>query len=297
MSVADQFDVIEAGARGRRRWIGLGVVAVLLAVPIVSLLASRDPEPDRAPPTSAPAPMPIRSLTRIEGAPNVVSAPAKAKGGNEVIPVVFPDGTRAEVRYPAGLGLNELGARPFQGAWIAGHYRGFYAPYGGEMEISRGAQPIRNLTPNVTLWPGQPGVGSAGQLLMFAFGKWRLAMYDRREGLTFEDRLAAAKGLRGKVGKDGYLVLSGGGSIRLAERGETVQGEPVGPQLWFGGGTGDMVVLIPTPNCRKYARTPSVLNGRNRPARAVCRGDVQIAASGSRAFVQHAIDGIRITLK
>ncbi|MEU8145728.1 hypothetical protein [Nonomuraea sp. NPDC048901] len=295
--MADQFDVIEAGARGRRRWVGIGVVAVLLAVPVVSLLASRDPEPDRAPPTPTPAPLPIRSLARIEGAPNVVSAPVKAKGGNEVIAVVFPDGTRAAVRYPAELRLNELGARPFQGAWIAGQYRSFSAPYGGEMEISRGAQPIRNLTPNVTLWPGPAGVGSAGQVLMFAFGKWRLAMYDRREGLTFEDRLATAKGLRGKVGKDGYLVLSGGGSIRLAKPGETIQGEPVGPQLWFGGGTGDMVVFIPTPSCRKNARTPSATNGLKRPARTVCRGDVQIVASGSRAFVQQAIAGIRITLK
>ncbi|MEU4229795.1 hypothetical protein AB0F17_36325 [Nonomuraea sp. NPDC026600] len=297
--MADQFDVIEAGERGRRRWVGIGVVLALLVVPIVSLLASRDPGQGQVPPpTAAPAPVPIRSLTRVEGAPNVVRAPAKVKGGDEVIPVVFPDGRHADVRYPAELRLNELGARPFVGAWVAGHYRGLYAPYGGEMEISRGGQPIRNFTPNVTLWPRQPGGGSYGQVLMFAFGKWRLALYDRPEGLSFEERLAAAKGLRGKVGKDGYLVLSGGGdAIRLAEPGETAQGDPVGPQLWFGGGVGDMLALIPTPDCQKDGRTPSAVNGRGRPARVVCRGDVQIAASGSRSFVEHAIDGIRITLK
>lgn len=297
--MADQFDVIEAGGRGRRRWVGIGVVLALLAICIVSLLASRDAEPEQVPsPTAAPVPGPIRSLTRIEGAPNVVRAPAKVKGGDEVIPVVFPDGRHADVRYPAELRLNELGARPFVGAWVAGHYRGLYAPYGGEMEISRGGQPIRNLTPNVTLWPRQPGGGSPGQMLMFSFGKWRLAMYDQPDGLTFEERLAAAKSLRGKVGKDGYLVLSGSGdAIRLAEPGETAQGDPVGPQLWFGGGVGDMVMLIPTPDCRKGAWTPLAIKGRGRPARVVCRGDVQIAASGSRWFVEHAVEEIRITLK
>ncbi|MFD1536069.1 hypothetical protein [Nonomuraea guangzhouensis] len=297
--MVDQFDVIEAGQRGRRRWIGIGVVLALLAICVVSLLASRDPEPGQVPlPSAVPVPGPIRSLTRIEGAPNVVRAPAKVKGGDEVIPVVFPDGRHADVRYPAVLRLNELGARPFVGAWVAGHYRGLYAPYGGEMEISRGGLPIRNLTPNVTLWPRLPGGGPNGQVLMFAFGKWRLAMNDLPEGLTFEERLAAAKSLRGKVGKDGYLVLSGSGdAIRLAEPGETARGDPVGPQLWFGGGVGDMVALIPTPDCQKAARTPSAVDGRGRPAQVVCRGDVQIAASGSRYFIEHAIAGIRITLK
>jgi hypothetical protein len=292
--VADQFDVIEVGDRSRRRWVGLGVVLALLAVPVVSLLASRDPEPEPAPPPATP--LPIRSLTRIDGAPNVVRAPAKGKGGDEIIQVVFPDGVRAEVRYPAEARLNELGARPFQGMWVAGHYRGLYAPFGGEMEVTRGGQPIRNFTPNVTLWPRQPG-GSLGQVLMFAFGRWRLAVYDRPEGLSFEERVAAARSLRGKVGKDGYLVLSGGGQVRLARPGETAQGDPVGPQLWFGGGVSDMVALIPTPNCKSAARTPSVVNGRGRPARTVCRGEVLIAASGSREFVEQAIDGIRITLK
>ncbi|HUR05266.1 MAG TPA: hypothetical protein VM347_22160 [Nonomuraea sp.] len=297
--MAHQFDVIEAGERGRRRWVGIGVVLALLAISIVSLLVSRDPEPEPVPPpTAAPVPVPIRSLTRVEGAPNVVRAPTKVKGGDAVIPVVFPDGRHADVRYPAELRLNELGARPFVGAWVAGHYRGLFAPYGGEMEISRGNQPIRNFTPNVTLWPHQPGGGSSGQVLMFAFGKWRLAMYDQPEGLAFEERLAAAKSLRGKVGKDGYLVLSGNGdAIRLAEPGETAQGAPVGPQLWFGGGVGDMVALIPTPDCQKDARTPSAVDGRGRPTRVVCRGHVQIAASGSRWFVEHAIEEIRITLK
>ncbi|WP_219466380.1 hypothetical protein [Nonomuraea rhizosphaerae] len=292
--MADQFDVIEAGDRGRRRWVGLGVVVALLAVPVIGLLVSREPEPESAPPAETSSP--IRTLTRIEGAPNLLRAPVQAKGGDEVIRVVFPDGTRADVRYPADLRLNELGARPFQGIWVGQNYRGLYAPWGGEMEITRGGQPIRNFAPNVTLWPRQPG-GSFGQMLMFAFGKWRLAMYDRPEGLSFEDRMAAAKSVRGKVGKDGYLVLSGGGAVRLARPGETAEGGLIGPQLWFGGGAGDMVALIPMPDCRTGERMPSQANNRGRPARTVCRGDMLIAASGSRSFVDTAVAKIRITLK
>ncbi|WP_433433977.1 hypothetical protein [Nonomuraea sp. CA-141351] len=292
--MVDQFDVIEQGARGRRRWIGLVAVLALLLIPIVSLLTSRDPRPQ---PLATPTPGPIGSLTRIGGAPNLLNAPARAKGGDEVIEVVFPHGVRAEVRYPAELGLGEMGSRPFQGAWIDGQYRQFTAPYSGEFEVTKGGEPIRNYTPNVTLWPRQAGSGYYGQVLLFAFGRWRLAMYDRGQGLTFDQRMALAKGLKGRVTKDGYLVLSAKEPVRLAKPGETVQGEPVGPQLWFGGGVGEMVALVPTPDCRKRARVPTVIRGRGRSADSVCRGDVLVAVTGSQPFRKKAIEGIGVTLK
>ncbi|MEU5862176.1 hypothetical protein ABZ815_13430 [Nonomuraea sp. NPDC047529] len=287
--MSDQFDVIEAGGRGRRRWIGLASVVALLVIPAVSLLLSRDPQPPPAPSATAP----IRSLTTIDNGPSTLRIPARTKGRDEIIDVVFPDGLKAEVRYPADLDLNELGVRPFQGAWIDGQFRQFGVPYNGVAEVTGGGRPIRSYGPGVTLWPRQPGGGS-GQVLLFSFGRWRVAMQDRGEGLTFDQRTALARELRGKVTRDGYLVLSGKGSVRLAGPGATVQGDPAGPQLWFGGGVREMVVLVPTPDCAEKARLPKVIEGRGRPGEWTCRGDVEVAVAGSEDFRRRALAGIRV---
>ncbi|WP_327089688.1 hypothetical protein OIE66_03435 [Nonomuraea sp. NBC_01738] len=293
--MVDQFDVIETGGNGRRRWIGVAVVLGLLVVPVAGFLLSRDPDPEVVLPPSGT----IASLSTITSAPNMLHATSRAKGDDEIIDVVFPDGEEAEVRYPAELQLDDLGSRPFQGSWVEGDqfgaYRALTTPYGGDYEITRGAKPLRNFTPTVTLWPRPPGSG-VGQVLLFEFGPWRVAMYDRPEGLRFEQRLAVAKGLHGKVTKDGYLVLSSDKSIRLAVPGDGPRGDPVGPQLWFGGGSGDMLALVPMPDCR-LPQIPSAMEARGRAARARCQGDMLIAASGSRRFVEQAVEGIRVRLK
>jgi hypothetical protein len=297
--VAEQFDVIEAGERGRRRWTLLLVVVALLLIPAIGLLVSRDPDPEAEAesPAATATPEPIRSLTRLDNAPNIVNPPAVPKQGDEVIQVVFPHGVRAEVRYPAELNLDALGSRPFQGAWVEGRFRQFVAPYGGQLEVTRGGQPIRNYAPNVTLWPRQAGSGFYGQVLLFEFGPWRLAMYDRGEGLTFDQRMSLARNLRGRVTKEGYLVLSARRDIRLTRPGERVQGHPVGPQLWFGGGAGQMLALVPTPDCAGHRALPEVIEGRGRPSDMVCRGDMLIAVTGSTEFREKAIEGIRVTVK
>ncbi|MEV0621205.1 hypothetical protein AB0I81_48305 [Nonomuraea sp. NPDC050404] len=293
--MADQFDVIEAGERGRRRWIWLVVVLALLLVPVVSLILSRDPEP--RPPSAGSDPSPIRSLTTIDNPPNILNAPVREKGGDEIMQVVFPHGVRAEVRYPAALGLDEMGSRPYRGGWVAGNFRQFVAPYGGEVEVTRGGQPIRNYAPNVSLWPRQAGSGLYGQVLLFAFGPWRLAMFDRGEGLTFDQRVALAQNLKGRVTKEGYLVLTAEAGVRLAEPGEAEQGEPVGPQLWFGGGGRDIVALVPTPDCANKQRPPGAIGGRGRPVETACRDGVLVAATGSPEFRETAVSGIRVKLK
>ncbi|HEX4811699.1 MAG TPA: hypothetical protein VFV66_02965 [Nonomuraea sp.] len=298
--MADRFDVIEVGQSGRRRWVGLVVVVAVVLVPVVGLIVSREPEPQAV---ESAVPTPIRSLTRIDSPPNLLQVTAARRGDDEVIQVVFPHGARAEVRYPAELGLARMGSRPFQGMWVDGLYRQVMAPYNGEIEVTRGGQPIRSYAPNVTLWPRQAGSGSYGQVLLFAFERWRLAMYDRGEGLTFDQRLAVARNLKGRVTDAGYLVLSSAGEqVRLARPGETRgddpgDRDPVGPQLWFGGGTRQMVALVPAPDCEKQAEVPSVIEGRGRPAESVCRGGVRVAVTGADWFREAALKGIRVTLK
>ncbi|MFI6919487.1 hypothetical protein ACIBIZ_05990 [Nonomuraea spiralis] len=291
--MSDQFDVIEAGGRGRRRWIGLAVVLTLLVIPAVSLLLSRDPGSGLPAPSST---APIRSLTRIDNGPHALRVPARTKGHDEIIDVVFPDGRRAEVRYPADLDLNELGVRPFQGAWIDGQFRRLGVPYNGVAEVTGGGRPIRSYGPDVTLWPRQPGSGGEGQTLLFVFGQWRMVMQDPGQGLTFDQRMALARELHGRTTKDGFLVLSGKGSVRLAGPGATAQGDPVGPQLWFGGGVREVVALVPIPDCARKARLPSVIAGRGYPGEWTCQGDVEIAVAGSTDFRKRALAGIRVTL-
>jgi hypothetical protein len=292
--VADRFDVIEVGQSGRRRWVGLVVVVAVVLVPIVGLIVSREPVPQ---PAERAIPAPVRSLTRIDSPPNVLQVTPVTRGDDEVIEVVFPDGVGAEVRYPAELGLARMGSRPFQGLWVDGIHRQVMAPYNGEIEVTRGGQPIRSYAPNVTLWPRQAGSGSFGQVLLFSFGKWRLAMHERGQGLTFDQRLAVARDLKGRVTADGYLVLSARGeTVRLAEPGEAEDYGPAGPQLWFGGGV-RMVMLVPTPACGKRSRVPFSVEERGRPVDAVCRDGVQIAVMGPERFREAAIQGIRVTVK
>ncbi|MFI9560525.1 hypothetical protein [Nonomuraea endophytica] len=295
--MADQFDVIEAGEKGRRRWIGIVVLVAVLAVPVVGLLASRSPE---AEPPARPTANPIPTLTTLTSAPNVLHAKAHAKGADEVIQVVFPHGLRADVRYPAELGLDDLGSRPFVGLWIAGgefsQYRQLTAPYGGDIEVTRGEKPLRSFTGNVTLWPRPPGAGLVGQVMLFAFGPWRMAMYDRPTGMRFEQRMELATSLKGTVTKDGYLVLKSSGQIRLAAPGDGRRSDPVGPQLLFGGGSSDMLALVPTPGCA-LPEVPNAMGMRGRHTESVCMGDFMVAASGSREFVRTAVSKIRITPK
>ncbi|MFI6499360.1 hypothetical protein [Nonomuraea typhae] len=296
--MTDQFDVIEAGAKGRRRWIGILVLLGLLAIPVVSLVTSREPEPVEPP---APTRDPIASLSRVTSAPNVLHAKARVKGGDEIIEVVFPHGLRAEVRYPAEMQLDALGSRPFVGMWIRGEefpvYRALVAPYAGDVEVTRGAKkPLRSFTPDVTLWPRPPGGGLMGQVMLFAYGPWRMAMYDRPAGLRFEARMALATKLKGTVTKDGYLVVKVSGPIRLAAPGDGRRRDPVGPQLLFGGGSGDMLTIVPTPGCA-LPEVPEAMGARGRPTESVCMGDFMVAASGAEWFVKAAVSKIRIKVK
>jgi hypothetical protein len=292
--VADQFDMIEAGQNNRRRWIGIAALAVLLAVPVVSVLTSRDPEPAPPPP---PAPTSRAPLTTITSAQNALHVKPVRRGGDEIIQVVFPHGLRAEVRYPAALRLADLGSCPSHGIWADGEgypeYRPLTTPYHGDYEITRGEEPLRRLTGNVTLWPRPPGAGATGQVMLFEFGKWRLAMYDARRSLAFETRMAIAERLRATVTKDGYLVLSASGPVRMARPGEGRRSAPAGPQLWFGGVGSDTLGLIPAPDC-SLPDVPASVASASPHSRAVCRGDILVAAAGSKEFVDTAVEKIRV---
>ncbi|MFC7582834.1 hypothetical protein ACFQYP_02730 [Nonomuraea antimicrobica] len=230
--------------------------------------------------------------------PNAVYPDPHGTGGTRAMRVTFPDGSRAELSYPAELNLAALGARPYTSGTLAGGgqeaFRALTTPLYGEPEIAAGRPMVRPLTPGVTLWPGPPGSDTTGQVLLFAFGEWRLALQDDHASLTFDQRLSWAENLRGTLTPDGFLTLSGGGPLRLSRPGEIRDGLLVGPQLWLGGLSRRMLVLVPVPDCGRLGGARVVLDARHAIARSDCRDGFYLAASGDEDFVRGAIGDVRI---
>ncbi|TYB70084.1 hypothetical protein FXF51_03075 [Nonomuraea sp. PA05] len=302
-------EIVEQGPRGPR-WAGAAaLLALLAAVPLIVVLTraedgggprpvvSRDPvREDGDGPRPVVSRVPVREAVSVT--PNAVYPAAVVEGGTGTMRVTFPDGSRAEITYPARLSLASLGARPYVGGTLTGdggaEFRALTAPLYGEAETAAGRAMLRPLTANVSVWPGPPGVDAAGQVLLFRFGDWRLALQDEPMGMTFEQRLAWAANLRGTHGPDGFLTLSAGGPLRLARPGETRAGRLVGPQLWLGGLSRRMLVVAPVPGCGRLGEAPVVLDARHAIAGSACRDGYYLAASGDRGFVRAAVEDVRV---
>ncbi|PZG05057.1 hypothetical protein [Nonomuraea aridisoli] len=274
--------------RGPRRPHRSGLVIGAVFLLVVALgLAERPSDRDLPRPAPVITPVPVRHPAGVTA--NAVYPVPEGTGDTRRMRVTFPDGSRAELSYPADLNLAALGARPYVAGTLDGAdgFRPLTAPLYGEAETSAGRPMIRRLTGNVTLWPGPPGVDDAGAVLLFGFGDWRLALQDGPAGMTFEQRLDWAEHLRGTVTPDGFLTLSAGGPLRLARRGEVRDGVLVGPQLWLGGLSRRMIVLAPVPECGR--RMSVVLDPRHTIAGSVCRDGFHLAASGDERFVRTAL--------
>jgi hypothetical protein len=166
--------------------------------------------------------VPLRLLSRLHidqrpgGAPSaspqpseqsVLIPPTYKEGDRVTMPVIFPDGSTAELVYPPGLNLASMGVRPY----LTGCGRDFNFFYRQDPRGTwyKGDRPLETYAgaegSKVTLWRGRQGVDL---YLRFRFEDWTVLMYDYADGLSERQRGACARSLHGRQTAEGFLLLS-----------------------------------------------------------------------------------------
>ena len=207
---------------------------LILAVALVvsgAACGPASPGPSQPPPTAAPpaataraeGTIPCRPWVQPEvtGKPHFIP-PTRREGDTVVLPVVFPDGSTAELRAPLGLDLASLGVWPRISGVLgkdAATGRDLLIVYGNAQGLTASKAPVacyqgadrsqvelrRSQDPEVRFW------------LLFRFGAWTVALWDGNAGrlLGHQDRALWARSLVGRQTEGGWLVLRGRRPLRL----------------------------------------------------------------------------------
>ena len=161
-----------------------------------------------------------------------------------MMPITFPDGTTAELRYPPELDLAHTSIQPYTSAGGPPEVgRDFTAVYGQAEEVLTGWEEEggRGKAELLTAYPDGRG-GSVGfwrtsdsDYLAFQFGSWTVLVYDYQEPgarMSDEQRSLWATHLRGQETSGGWLILEADPPLWL-----TRAGEHAGPQInfWYPG--------------------------------------------------------------
>lgn len=203
------------------RSIGRGLLAALLLAG-----AACGPGGSGGPPAAASLPegtVPCRPSARpaATGKGGFIP-PTRQEGGVTVLPLVFPDGTTAELRYPPGLDLAGLGVWPRTSGALEddpGTGRDLLIVHGDAAGLTAGTAPVACYQgvdrSQVELWRSQdPGVRFR---LVFRFGAWTVALWDGNAGRLLDhlDRAGWARSLVGRETGKGWLLLRGRRPLRL----------------------------------------------------------------------------------
>jgi hypothetical protein len=135
-------------------------------------------------------------------------------GDTMVLPVVFPDGSTAELRSPRKLDLATLGVWARTSGVLgkdAATGRDLLILYGNAKGLTAGKAPVACYQgadrSQVELWRSQdPAVRF---WLLFQFGAWTVALWDGNAGrlMGHQDRAVWARSLVGRETEGGWLVL------------------------------------------------------------------------------------------
>src|SRR5918995_2325417 len=183
------------------------------------------PGPSQPPQTAVPRAATAGAEGTIPCRPSVQPAvtgkprftpPTRRAGDTAVLPVVFPDGSTAELRAPPQLDLASLGVWPRTSGVLgrdAATGRDLLIVYGNAEGLTAGKAPVacyqgagrsqvelvHSQDPDVRFW------------LLFRFGAWTVALWDGNAGrlMGHQDRAVWARSLVGREAEGGWLVLRG----------------------------------------------------------------------------------------
>jgi hypothetical protein len=241
--------------------------------------------------------------------------PTYREGGRVVLPITFPDGSRAELLYPPELEIAQLGVFPYtsgtlrrisptpaRGDSVA---RDFVIHYGDldALLVSRNeGKPPRLLAQyeggdgqTVGLWDF--GWNDTAHYLGFQFGRWAVLVYDYiAEGaaMTEAERASWAASFAGRKTDEAFLLLEGSGPLRLAR-----VGEHAGPRLTFSAGEPTRALLLFPGECRPHPDQTLLVDGtrvqwHGRFASWCLSGSMNVHAEGSRDFIGALIRGLEV---
>ena len=198
-----------------------GLLAVLLLAGAACGRAGGDGPPP--PTTLAEGTVPCRPPARAAATGNSrFIPPTRREGAVTVLPLVFPDGTTAELRYPPSLDLAGLGVWPTISGALGkdpGTGRDLLFIHGDAAGLTAGTAPVACYRGagggQVELWRTQDP--DLRYWLLFRFGAWTVALWDGNAErlLNHLERAAWARSLVGRETGSGWLRLRGRRPLRL----------------------------------------------------------------------------------
>lgn len=233
------------------------------------------------------------------------------EGRSVVLPLVFPDGTRASLFYPPELDIAGLGVYPYSSGELQGKSpaRGRSDVVGRDFWIFH--RDLEDVL--VALNGGMPRLlaeyeGADGQTigfwdidsdfphLGFQFGRWAVLVYDYTDGaaMTDAERASWAATFSGRETTEGFLLLEGSGPLRLARA-----GDHAGPELRFGDSPEHGLSLFPG-KCAHFRNKNDAVTGTRRVDRSPgfaswCLSPwMAVHAGGSDAFINALLRDLEI---
>jgi hypothetical protein len=218
--------------------------------------------------------------------------PTQIEGDRTVLPVVFPDGTRADLSFSADLDLTSHGLAPYSSGRIPGFDRDFFIRYGLVDEFA-GDYSWELLDTYLDDADESVGFyripGDEVDYLAFQFERWLVLVYDYRlvasgPRMIDEDRVIWVENFHGTVTDEGFLVLEATPPLTLAQ-----EGDHAGPQLSLHGSDGGLTLYL--ADCESTDdpdRTDDYVNWCH-----VASG-IQIMASGTSDFMDTVVSDLEI---
>lgn len=168
-----------------------------------------------------------------------------------VMPVTFPDGTRAELVYEPELDLRSFRVQPFSSGYIPGFGRDFVVYDRPLVDVLESFDDAELLTEYENGRGGTVGFWRLphGLYLAFEFGSWTVLVYDYGDAqMSQDDRELWATSFHGRKTNDGFLVLDSEPPLTLARA-----GEHAGPELDFWSRAEHLRGILLFPGeCRPY---------------------------------------------